>query len=289
MIRSMTGFGKASKSVGNRTIEVEIRSLNSKSTDISLKIPSVYRDKEMEIRNFLADRLERGKIDLFITIDGGVADAIRLNKEIAEKYLGELRQLAELTGQKESADYLSLLARIPDLMKAELQPEEAEDWSTVSDLILTAVEELNRYRNQEGNVLSQDLKTRVLNLGSLLDKIETFDKRRIEAKREKINQAISELTDIQIDKNRFEQEMIYYLEKLDFTEEKIRLRNHLEFFINTLSEAGSQGKKLGFIGQEIGREVNTLGSKANDTDIQKLVVMMKDELEKIKEQLANIL
>lgn len=289
MIRSMTGFGKATASMGAKTIDVEIRSLNAKSQDISLKLPLLYRDKEMEIRNFLLDRLERGKIDLYVSIDGGMASNIILNKEVAMKYYQELKVLAEITGQEQTADYLSILSRIPDVMRIEPQVNDPEEWALISDLILTAVTELDQFRQQEGNVLSADLKTRILNIGTLLEKTDSFDSRRIETRKEKLTKALSELTEQQADKNRFEQELIYYLEKLDFTEEKIRLKNHLDYFIATLSESGSQGRKLGFIVQEMGREINTLGAKANDTDIQKLVVMMKDELEKVKEQLANIL
>ncbi|MHC1706888.1 MAG: YicC/YloC family endoribonuclease [Bacteroidales bacterium] len=289
MIRSMTGYGKASASLGSKTIDVEVRSLNSKSADISVKLPPAYRDKEMEIRNFISERLERGKIDLYVSMTGDFTGNIRINTEVAQKYFNELKALAEITGQSGTADYLSLILKMPDVIQTDAQQEDTEEWEMISNLILTAVEELNRFRLQEGNVLSQDLKTRILNIGALLEKTDHFENRRIEIRREKLSKALSELQDTLADPNRFEQELIYYLEKLDVTEEKIRLKNHLDFFISTLTDAGSNGRKLGFIIQEAGREINTLGAKANDTDIQKLVVMMKDELEKIKEQLANIL
>jgi uncharacterized protein (TIGR00255 family) len=289
MIRSMTGFGKASASFGGKTIDAEIRSLNAKVQDINIKLPLFYREKEMEVRNLLIDRLERGKIDLYVTIDGGSAGNITLNPEVAEKYYRELSKLAGITQQTTAVDYVSILSRFPEVMRPENQETDPDEWPLVESLIISALEELERFRVQEGLVLSNDLKGRIMIIGDLLDKTEEFNSRRIETRREKLRKALAELADQQTDPGRFEQEMIYYLEKLDFTEEKIRLKNHLDFFLQTLTENGSQGRKLGFIGQEMGREINTLGSKAYDADIQKLVVMMKDELEKVKEQLANIL
>ncbi|MCX6271626.1 MAG: YicC family protein [Bacteroidetes bacterium] len=289
MIRSMTGFGKAAVSFSGKNVDVEIRSLNGKNPDISIKLPPAYKEKEMEIRNLLIDQLERGKIDLFVSIDGGCLSTISLNRVMAEKYLHELKVLYELADQKIPVDYVSIISRMPEVMRSEQQDPDSDEWEQVFGLIRKAVDDLDAFRAEEGKVLAGDLGQRANRILDILLEIENFETQRMETRKEKLRKALSDLENSQADPSRFEQELIYYLEKMDFTEEKIRLKKHGDFFLAALQEDGSQGRKMGFIVQEMGREINTLGSKAYDADIQKLVVMMKDELEKLKEQLANIL
>lgn len=290
MIRSMTGFGKAVLELPKYKVNVEIRALNSKQLDLNPKIPSHYREKESEIRSILSSRLERGKIDFYISVEGNVLPHFNLNQTLALEYAGILRNLARTIGQTTEPDYLSMILRMPDVLGSEIETLDDEEWKALEKTILEAVDELDRFRQQEGELLSLELKKRVDTIATLLESITPFETKRIETKREKLQKWMAELNDkVPIDTNRFEQEMIFYLEKLDFSEEKVRLNQHCNYFLVTMQEKEGNGRKLGFITQEMGREINTLGSKANDADIQKIVVQMKDELEKIKEQLANAL
>lgn len=285
MIQSMTGFGKAVKQLPNKKITVEIKSLNSKSLDFNTRIPSAYREKELEIRNRVAARLERGKIDLFIYVEtNGEETTSKINVPVVESYMRELQKFASL----DTIDSLKIAMRIPDAIKTERDEINEAEYAAIIDAIDSSLEEIITYRKDEGNVLIKDLELRIQNIRVLLQQINALDPERIEIVKERLRKAVSELKE-QVDENRFEQELIYYLEKYDITEEKVRLENHLNYFMDSLHSEDSNGKKLGFISQEIGREINTVGSKANHAGIQQLVVQMKDELEKVKEQLLNIL
>ncbi len=284
MIQSMTGYGKINKILAHKKISVEIKSLNSKNLDMNTRIPSVYREKDIEIRKILAKNLMRGKVEFSIYVEntGENASAV-INKNIVTGYLEQLKDLD--TG---SEDLLAIAMRLPDVLKAEREELDEEEWSQVNTMILEAIEKLQEFRKDEGEALKADFILRVNNIQLMLDEILIIDKERLDAVREKLLKAISEI-EVNYDENRFEQELLYYLEKLDITEEKVRLGNHLDYFKKELESEVSNGKKLAFISQEIGREINTIGSKANYAPMQKLVVQMKDDLEKIKEQLLNIL
>ncbi len=284
MIQSMTGYGKINKILTDKKITVEIKSLNSKNLDMNTRIPSVYREKDIEIRKILAKNLMRGKIEFSIYVEntGENASAV-INKNIVSGYLEQLKEL-----NVESEDLLSIAMRLPDVLKAEREELDEEEWKQVNEMILEAVEKLQEFRKDEGEALKEDFILRLDNIQMMLDKILEIDKERLDAVREKLLKAIGEI-EVNYDENRFEQELLYYLEKLDITEEKVRLGNHLDYFKKELGSEVSNGKKLAFISQEIGREINTIGSKANYAPMQKLVVQMKDDLEKIKEQLLNIL
>ncbi len=295
MIASMTGYGKAEAALTGMKITVEIKSLNSKQTDISLKLPSFYRDKEPEIRNLLTRRLERGKIDFYIYTEiTGDVTSVTINRQLALHYYRELKQLLSEMEGASGEEILPVIMKMPDVLKQGTEEISDADWVSVLDAIDKAVSEVLKFRSGEGKILEKDLRQRVNAILELLKSVEPFEKKRTEDIRERLikefeNLSGSDKSPIEIDANRFEQELIYWLEKLDVTEEKVRLEKHCIFFLETLSGEASQGKKLGFIAQEMGREINTLGSKANDAGIQKIVVLMKDELEKIKEQLSNIL
>ena len=284
MIQSMTGYGKINKILTDKKITVEIKSLNSKNLDMNTRIPSVYREKDIEIRKMLAKNLMRGKIEFSIYVEntGENASAV-INKNIVSGYLEQLKEL-----NIKSDDLLSIAMRLPDVLKAEREELNEEEWKQVNKMILEAIEKLQEFRKDEGEALKEDFILRLNNIQLMLDEILKTDKERLDAVREKLLKAISEI-EVNYDENRFEQELLYYLEKLDITEEKVRLGNHLEYFKKELRSEVSNGKKLAFISQEIGREINTIGSKANYAPMQKLVVQMKDDLEKIKEQLLNIL
>jgi uncharacterized protein (TIGR00255 family) len=280
----MTGYGKINKILTDKKITVEIKSLNSKNLDMNTRIPSVYREKDIEIRKILAKNLMRGKIEFSIYVEntGENASAV-INKNIVSGYLEQLKEL-----NIESENLLSIAMRLPDVLKAEREELDEEEWKQVNEMILEAVEKLQEFRKDEGEALKEDFILRLDNIQMMLDKILEIDKERLDAVREKLLKAIGEI-EVNYDENRFEQELLYYLEKLDITEEKVRLGNHLDYFKKELRSEVSNGKKLAFISQEIGREINTIGSKANYAPMQKLVVQMKDDLEKIKEQLLNIL
>lgn len=289
MIKSMTGFGKASAEAGDKTITVEIRALNSKSADISLRLPSGLRNYELELRNELAKQLERGKIDLSITLESAQGETpAEINTALAKAYHRQIRKLAEELNEPLS-DSLQYILKLPEVMKAERKDPDEQEWNQIKGCLHEAVKELNLFREAEGRSLQKDFETRLQKIGQSLEEIRQLDIHRITVIKDRIRNNLSEVIGRdKIDENRFEQELIYYIEKLDINEEKVRLKTHLDYFLETCQEA-SPGRKLNFISQEIGREINTIGSKANDAGIQKLVVLMKDELEKIKEQANNVL
>jgi uncharacterized protein (TIGR00255 family) len=291
MIKSMTGFGKSQVELKGKTISIEIRSLNSKQLDLNMRAPQIFREKEMEIRSYLAQVLERGKIDANISIESKLdTPSAMINKPLAMQYYQQLKELKDAIPEAEMNDILSILVRMPDVFKSEKEEMADEDWSQINEGIAAAVKELDIFRQNEGAELEKDFVKRVKIIANLLNQVLPYEAERVGAFRARLKSQLEELSsDINYDENRLEQELIYYMEKLDITEEKIRLAKHIDYFIQTLKDKDSPGKKLGFITQEIGREINTLGSKANDAEIQKLVVQMKDELEKVKEQLANIL
>lgn len=287
----MTGFGKASGTHGNKKISVEIRSLNSKQLDLNTRMPSHIKEKEIEMRNMIASNAERGKIDLSIFYESiGEEKVFTINKEVAKGYFRDMELLAaELDIPfKESA--LSNLMRLPEILNAERKELDEEEWTVLKQLISEALDHFNKFREDEGSRLQQELTERTQSIMSLLEKVSPFEKERIEIVKERLRKSLEENVGKEnVDKNRFEQELIFYLEKLDVSEEKMRLATHCRYFEETMIKENSQGRKLGFITQEIGREINTLGSKSNHAEMQKIVVLMKDELEKIKEQVLNVL
>ncbi len=283
----MTGFGKATGELPNKKITVEVRSLNSKQFDLNLRIPSLYREKESELRTELSKQVERGKIDLSVYSENiGEASPVTINKSLAKGYYNELKKLSSELNEP-STDIISLIMKLPDVMRSERQELDPNEWTSVRKLVDAAVLDFQKFRNDEGSVLKTELSNRIHLIEKLLDSAIKLDEQRIPLLRERLQKGFNELKE-KIDQNRFEQELIYYIEKLDISEEKLRLKTHLDYFLKTMDEPAC-GRKLGFITQEIGREINTIGSKANDSGIQKQVVQMKDELEKIKEQLLNVL
>jgi len=289
MIKSMTGFGKASQELSDKTINIEIRSLNSKSADISLRLSSGLRNYELELRNEISKQLERGKIDLSIFIESKKAEMpVEINIELAKAYHKQLKNLA-LELNEPIANALQQVLKFPDVLKNERKETDENEWKLIKHCLNSALEELNNFRDIEGLSLKKDFETRISKINICLEEIKTLDLIRINAIKNRIRNNIEDVIGkSNLDENRFEQELIYYIEKLDINEEKVRLKTHLDYFIETCNEK-SAGRKLNFISQEIGREINTIGSKANDAQIQKLVVLMKDELEKIKEQANNVL
>ena len=293
MIQSMTGYGKATAELPDKKINVEIKSLNSKAMDLSTRIAPAYREKEIEIRNEISKVLERGKVDFSLWIEKKEgADAIPVNKAILENYYLQLDSICNELGipRPEPGDWLQVLLRMPDVMsKTEIQELSEEEWNTVHATVLEAVGHLVDFRKQEGAALEKKFREKITNINSLLEKITPYEKERVEKVRDRITEALEKTLSVDYDKNRLEQELIYYIEKLDVNEEKQRLGNHLKYFISTMESGNGQGKKLGFIAQEMGREINTLGSKSNHAEMQKIVVQMKDELEQIKEQVLNVM
>ena len=287
----MTGFGKCTLELAGKSISVEIKSLNSKQFDAYLRLPPLYREKEAEMRLMLNAGLVRGKVEMNINVDdNGGGSNFNFNRALAKQYFDEIKGLSAEVGMELSSEVISTIVRMPDVLKAEQAELSEDEWKKVSKAIEEAIVKLNDFRLQEGITLENDLKKRVTQIDHLLSEVTLFEKQRIDNLRERILKQLEEsVTDGSVDMNRFEQELIYYMEKLDITEEKVRLAKHCQYFMETLADDGQNGKKLGFISQEMGREINTLGSKANDADMQKIVVLMKDELEKIKEQLFNIL
>lgn len=287
----MTGFGKASDEFSGKKITVEIRSLNSKQLDLNLRMPYIYKEKELELRGEIAKQIERGKVDISIYTEAlQEALPIAINKTLAKAYYTELKALAEELHETKS-DLFKLTMQMPDVLKAERELVELnlDEWKLVKETVDKAIEAFQKFRTDEGKILSNEFEMRIGFIVKLLTDVISLDDARVENIRQRIKNNIAELIEKdKIDENRFEQELIYYIEKLDITEEKLRLKTHLDYFTATMKELGS-GRKMGFIAQEIGREINTIGSKANDSSIQKLVVQMKDELEKIKEQLLNVL
>jgi uncharacterized protein (TIGR00255 family) len=291
MIKSMTGFGKATLELQDKTVTVEIRSLNSKSADISLRLSSGLRNYELELRNELSKQLERGKIDLSIYIESKKTETpVEINIELAKAYYQQLVKLAnELNEPANGVGLLTQVLKFPDVLKSERKETDDLEWKQIKQCVNEAVLQLNNFRELEGLSLKTDFETRLSKMETCLEEIKTLDFIRINSIKDRIrNNMIDVIGKGKIDENRFEQELIYYVEKLDINEEKVRLKTHLDYFIDTCNET-SPGRKLNFISQEIGREINTIGSKANDAQIQKLVVLMKDELEKIKEQANNVL
>lgn len=290
MIQSMTGYGKAEVTQSGKTIKAEIRSLNSKFLDLNLRLPVSFKDKEIEVRNLVTEKLQRGKIDLFISIETGAAEKnLAINKDLAKRYYQELKALSkELDAGKRNLFELAM--QMPDVMSAEKNTYTEEDLAPMIRVLRDAVEDLRRFRIKDGEGLEKIFTGNVSSILSLLSEVETFEKERIENTKTRLRNQLTDLvSSAEYDRNRFEQELIYYLERMDFTEEKVRLRSHCDYFLKVMSENESNGRKLNFISQEMGREINTLGSKANHAAIQKLVVQMKDELEQIKEQLLNVL
>ena len=291
MIKSMTGFGRSTLDLPERSISIEVKSLNSKQFDAYLRLPPLYREKEGELRLLLNNELERGKIELNINIDkNGETGVYQFNRVLAKQYYTEIKALAEELNLEMNDQVISTLTKMPDVLKAEQASLSEEEWLQVREAVNTAIDKLIDFRIKEGAALEKDLLSRSILIEKLLEKIPPLEEKRITHMRERLKKQLEDyLQQGTVDMNRFEQEVVYYMEKLDITEEKVRLKKHCSYFAEILAEQGSNGKKLGFISQEMGREINTLGSKANDADIQKIVVLMKDELEKIKEQLFNIL
>lgn len=291
MLISMTGFGKAECELAGKKVSVEIKSLNSKQLDISTRLPSFLKEKDVDIRNEISRELERGKIDCFVSIELTSEDsAHRINKEVVKSYIRQLQEIAGELHLDQDDQLMQVAMRLPDALKADKEELDEAEWSKILSAVRIAIGAVKTYRSREGNVLAEDIKKRILLILEKLEKIKSLEEGRIQNIRTRITQNLRDLKlDESYDPNRFEQELIYYLERLDITEEKVRLENHCQYFLELIPSQESVGKKLGFISQEIGREVNTLGSKSGDSAIQKLVVEMKDELEKVKEQLNNIL
>ena len=292
MIQSMTGYGKATTELPDKKINVEIKSLNSKAMDLSTRIAPIYREKEIEIRNEISKVLERGKVDFSLWIEKkeGIESATPINQALVEGYYKQILSISENLNIPVPADWFQTLLRLPDVMsKTEVQELSEEEWEAAHAAVLEAIGHLVDFRKQEGVALEKKFREKIANISSLLEKIDPYEKERVEKVKERIIDALEKTLSVDYDKNRLEQELIYYIEKLDVNEEKQRLGNHLKYFMSTLENGSGQGKKLGFIAQEMGREINTLGSKSNHAEMQKIVVQMKDELEQIKEQVLNVM
>lgn len=291
MILSMTGYGKASIAHKDKKITVEIKSLNSKTFDLSARIAPLYREREMEIRNILSKSIERGKVDFSIWIEKENGnDATPINAALVNNYYEQIKAISSQTGIEEPKDWFSLLLRMPEVMtRTEVEELTEDEWKTVQNAVNLALEQFTNFRKQEGLALYNKFTEKINNIAQLLKDIEPYEQMRVEKIKQRILDGLKTLPEVDYDKNRLEQELIYYIEKLDINEEKQRLTNHLKYFIDTMNEGHGQGKKLGFIAQEMGREINTTGSKSNQAEMQNIVVRMKDELEQIKEQVLNVL
>ncbi|RHJ92554.1 YicC/YloC family endoribonuclease [Parabacteroides bouchesdurhonensis] len=290
MIQSMTGFGKVTAELPSKKVTVEIKALNSKQLDLSTRIPSIYKENEMEIRSLLLQTLERGKVEFNIFIEYiGKDTPTQINLVAVENYYNQIKEIADKLNIPVPSDWFQTLLRMPDTIKSEtVEPDETE-WETVLKAINDAIKQLCDFRIQEGAMLQKLFEQKISNIAHLLSDVEVYEKERVEKIKTRIMDNLEKVANQDYDKNRFEQEMIYYIEKLDINEEKNRLDNHLKYFLSTMESGHGQGKKLGFIAQEMGREINTLGSKSNHAEMQKIVVQMKDELEQIKEQVLNVL
>ncbi|MCZ8367792.1 YicC/YloC family endoribonuclease [Flavobacterium sp.] len=286
MIQSMTGFGKASLQLPTKKITVEIKSLNSKGLDVNTRMPSLYREMELGVRNLLSQRLERGKVDfsLFIEITGEET-ASKINAPIVKGYIAQMR---EILPEADATELMKMAVRMPDALKTERDDIDASEWTQIQTVIDEALSAMIHFRCDEGLALEKEFTQRIANIRTLMQEAVSYDAERIETVKTRLRTALEEL-EANVDENRFEQELIYYLEKYDITEERVRLDNHLNYFLETLAGKEANGRKLGFITQEMGREINTMGSKSNHAEMQKCVVLMKDELEKIKEQVLNVL
>lgn len=287
----MTGYGKAVVSYGDKKINVEVKSLNSKALDLSTRIAPLYREKEMEIRQLIATAVVRGKVDFAIWIEkDATADATPINGALVENYFQQIKEIAKKSGIPEPQDWFYTLLRMPDVMtKTDNEQLSDEEWDVAKGAVVKALEQLEAFRRQEGAALQVKFTEKVDNIAALLAQLSDYEQARVEKIRARIIEGLKNLPEVDYDKNRLEQEMIYYIEKLDISEEKQRLANHLDYFRKTMAEDSGQGKKLGFIAQEMGREINTTGSKSNHAEMQNIVVRMKDELEQIKEQVLNVL
>jgi len=296
MIKSMTGYGKAVCELENKKVTVEIKSLNSKQFDLNVRLPRIYKEKELDVRSKMSKQVQRGKVDIAIFFESTDEEKnYSINASLVKNYYEGLKSLTKELGYEEKhsepMDYLNVIMKFPDVLKSEEKEFDKNEWEHIDSTIDKALQELIQFRAEEGEVLELDLINRTETIQKLQKETEVFESKRIDIIKERIRKNLAEIIGgkEKIDENRFEQELIYYLEKLDITEEKVRLRSHCEYFLKTMAEPEVNGKKLGFITQEMGREINTIGSKANDADMQKIVVQMKDELEKIKEQLSNVL
>jgi uncharacterized protein (TIGR00255 family) len=286
MIQSMTGFGKATLQLPTKKITVEVKSLNSKGLDLNTRMPSVYREMELGLRNEIALKLERGKIDFSIYIEiTGEQTSSKINAPIVKAYI---KQMREVIPNADETELMKMAVRMPDALKTERDEIDENDWAAIQKVIKEALDNIWNFRQDEGKSLENEFQLRIGNIRQYMNDALALDPERVEAIKDRLQTAIAELK-VNVDENRFEQELIYYLEKLDITEEKVRLTNHLDYFLETINGTEANGRKLGFITQEMGREINTMGSKSNHAQMQKLVVMMKDELEKIKEQVLNVL
>ena len=291
MIQSMTGYGKATISFGEKKIHVEIKSLNSKAIDLSVRIAPLYREKEMEIRNLISQSLERGKVDFSLWVEKEAAEtATPINAALMNNYYEQIKAITEQTEIPMPTDLFATLLRMPDVLtKVDVQELSEEEWTVVRKGIEEAIAQLVDFRKQEGKALAKKFNEKINNIEALMKAIEPFENERVTKIRERITDALEKTLNVDYDKNRLEQELIYYIEKLDINEEKQRLANHLNYFRETMNNGHGQGKKLGFIAQEMGREINTTGSKSNHAEMQNIVVRMKDELEQIKEQVLNVM
>ena len=291
MIQSMTGYGNAVVSYKDKKIHVEIKSLNSKQLDLQTRIAPLYREKEMECRAMVAEALIRGKVDMSVWIEKeSTVDATPVNAALVENYYHQLKDVAQKVGIPEPEDWMYTLTRMPDVLtKTDVETLEDEEWMIVKGAVADALKSLVDFRKQEGAALQKKFAEKIDNIAQLLADIEPYEKGRVEKIKTRIEGGLKQIPDVEYDKNRLEQELIYYIEKLDISEEKQRLANHLKYFRETMEEPAGQGKKLGFIAQEMGREINTTGSKSNQAEMQNIVVKMKDELEQIKEQVLNAL
>ncbi|TYB78862.1 YicC/YloC family endoribonuclease [Bizionia myxarmorum] len=285
MIHSMTGYGKSVLQLPTKKVTIEVKSLNSKNLDLNARMPSIYREKELSLRKLIGIQLERGKIDFSIYVEmTGEETSTQINKAAVKQYIKQLKEIVD----GDETELLKMAVRFPDALNTEREEIDETEWETILAEVKVALKNIDTYRLDEGQVLEADFRERVKIIESILEEIIAMDPERIEGVRERLRKGVEELKE-KVDENRFEQELVFYIEKFDITEEKVRLKNHLDYFIKALDSDDSNGKKLGFIGQELGREINTIGSKSNYAPMQKLVVQMKDELEKIKEQLLNVL
>ena len=288
MIQSMTGYGKSVLQLPTKKITIEIKSLNSKSLDLNVRIPSYYKEKELDVRKKLANELVRGKVDFSIFVEMTADETSTIvNPGVVKNYIQQLKNMLE-TDSNNELELLKMAIQMPDALKTEREELDENEWNLINQTVDEAVKEIIQYRIDEATALEDDFRTRIANIKSYLDEVKALDNQRIEFVKERLKKAIDDLK-VTVDENRFEQELIYYLEKLDINEEKVRLENHLNYFLQTLETEDSNGRKLGFIVQEMGREINTTGSKANFAPMQKAVIQMKNELEQIKEQILNIL
>ncbi len=287
----MTGFGKAEFEVNNKKFTIEIKSLNSKQLDINTRTPALYREKDIEIRKVISEKLERGKIDFNIYVETlGDSTSSKINEPILKSYFEHLKNISSELNLPTDQTTLQAVLRLPDVVKTDYETLDEKEWETILKHILIALEAIDKFRAQEGTALQTDISGNIASIRNLLEQIQPFEAQRLESLKTRLSDTLDSLKlNGNVDENRFEQELIFYLEKLDINEEKVRLGNHCDYFFETLDESVSNGKKLGFISQEIGREINTIGSKANEKNIQRIVVQMKDHLERVKEQLLNIL